>query len=359
MKKLKNGFTLIELIVVIAIISILAVVSVVTVKKWITNSEKSKRLADVNLIWKSLKMHKLKKGEYPKPWKAVKLLDSNDKVIWYQWLYDESVLDQWVDVNQIPTDPQNKKYYTFTTILNPQLWYEVWTIQDNVPIIQWEMPGGYYKPDWQPKFPRPLSLVNKETNEFISEDNMWTGAIIALDTDSLATGNIEWEWDYIVAPILSGSNDEGPVWTWGLWWAIPEDMWWWEEWWWWGWWSWDTTPDSYAFTDVTEAELSTVYTWQMTVAWMWAWASTWVSITAWTLFKNDVNIWTSGTGQNWDVFKIELTSSASNTTAVDSIMTIWGVSDTYTITTKAGAILALDFNNEPAGPITCTSCTSY
>lgn len=108
--------------------------------------------------------------------------------------------------------------------------------------------------------------------------------------------------------------------------------------------AWDTTPAAFAFTDVTDAALSTVQT------------ATPVQITsinyptAVTATGGTAAICTGATVGTCGTFSAspgnvalnqyvsaQHTSSGSNSTAVDTVVTVGGVSDTFTSTTVAGA----------------------
>jgi hypothetical protein len=100
----------------------------------------------------------------------------------------------------------------------------------------------------------------------------------------------------------------------------------------------DTTPNAFSFPPVTNAPLSTVETSDpITVAGMDPGASAAVSITGGTYSKNS-GAFTSanGTAQNGDTFAVKQTSSASNSTETDVVLTIGGVSGTFRVTTLAG-----------------------
>ena len=97
----------------------------------------------------------------------------------------------------------------------------------------------------------------------------------------------------------------------------------------------DTTPDAFVFIDVTDAVLSTVYTSNdITVSGIGVYAS--ISITGGE-YRINGGVWTSvaGTVGNGDSVRVRGTSSVSYSTAVDVVLTIGGVSDTYSITTEA------------------------
>lgn len=97
----------------------------------------------------------------------------------------------------------------------------------------------------------------------------------------------------------------------------------------------DSTPDAFVFTDITGATRSTQYTSNaITVAGVDADAD--ITITGGTYSKNG-GAYTSdaGTVSSSDDISVRVTSSGSYSTAVDAVLTIGGVSDTYTVTTSA------------------------
>jgi len=98
------------------------------------------------------------------------------------------------------------------------------------------------------------------------------------------------------------------------------------------------TPDAFSFTDVTDAELSTSYESNaITVAGISA--PTPISITGGEYSIND-GAYTSadGTVSNGQTVKVRLTSSANYSMTRDATLTIGGVSDTFSVTTKAFTI---------------------
>ena len=95
----------------------------------------------------------------------------------------------------------------------------------------------------------------------------------------------------------------------------------------------DTTPTAFTFTDINDADLSTVYTSNtITVAGINSPAD--ITITGGTYSKNGgAYTANAGTVINGDTVTMRVTSSASYSTPVDAVLTIGGVSDTYTVTT--------------------------
>jgi hypothetical protein len=95
----------------------------------------------------------------------------------------------------------------------------------------------------------------------------------------------------------------------------------------------DTVPSSFVFTDVTGATTSTVYTSDtVTIAGLTGTAT--IRITGGTYSKNGGGyVSSAGMITNGNTVAVRITSSASYSTAVNAVVTIGGVSDTYTVTT--------------------------
>lgn len=100
----------------------------------------------------------------------------------------------------------------------------------------------------------------------------------------------------------------------------------------------DTTPDAFDFTPVTGADRSTLYVSNIvTIAGINAAAA--VAVTGGEYRKNG-GAWTTsaGTVVAGDTLQVRGTSSASYTADVNVTLTVGGVADTYTITTKADPV---------------------
>jgi hypothetical protein len=98
----------------------------------------------------------------------------------------------------------------------------------------------------------------------------------------------------------------------------------------------DTTPNPFTFTDVTNAALSTLITSDtLTITGITDPAS--ISVSGGGEYSINSGAWTSAattisSGQN---VRVRITSSALNSTAVNAVLTIGGVSDTFTVTTES------------------------
>ena len=110
----------------------------------------------------------------------------------------------------------------------------------------------------------------------------------------------------------------------------------------------DGTPDAFSFTDVTNASLSTLETSNtITVSGINTTVSASISGDASSQVQQNGGAWGSGplTVSNGDTLTVRHTSSPSNSTAVNTTLTIGGVSDTFTSTTVAATSSA----GEPFG----------
>jgi len=96
----------------------------------------------------------------------------------------------------------------------------------------------------------------------------------------------------------------------------------------------DSVPDVFTFTNIVNAELSTNYTSVITVSGIDTGSI--ISVTGGE-YKIGTGNYTSATGvvYNGDIITASGTSSSSYSTANSEVVTIGGVSETYSITTKA------------------------
>lgn len=96
----------------------------------------------------------------------------------------------------------------------------------------------------------------------------------------------------------------------------------------------DTTPDAFSFTDQGGvARSSTITSAPITVTGITAAAAITVSGGTYDINGSGVFVSTPGTVNNGDTVRAQHTSSANYSTAVDTPITIGGVSDTFTSTT--------------------------
>lgn len=110
----------------------------------------------------------------------------------------------------------------------------------------------------------------------------------------------------------------------------------------------DTVPDAFAFTDQTGLELSTI-TESNTITVAGINIPVLVEIASGEYSKNG-GAYTSldGTAALGDTFKVRVTTSGSYLTGVDTTLTIGGVSDTFTATTKVSDAVPIAWSNTEA-----------
>lgn len=109
----------------------------------------------------------------------------------------------------------------------------------------------------------------------------------------------------------------------------------------------DGTPDPFYFLDVTDAELSTLYT-SNSILVNGINMPTEISISAGEYRINGTGTWytsasTGITVVNEDTVEVRQTSSGSYDTATDVTLTVGGVSDTYTVTTRVAADVTVNY----------------
>ena len=114
--------------------------------------------------------------------------------------------------------------------------------------------------------------------------------------------------------------------------------------------SYDTTPDVFAFTDVTGATIGTVYTSDpVTIAGIDAPAT--ISVSGGSYSINSTASFTTapGTVASGDLVRARVTSSGSASTAVAATVTIGGVSDAFDVTTASGSSYLVSEGFETTG----------
>lgn len=103
----------------------------------------------------------------------------------------------------------------------------------------------------------------------------------------------------------------------------------------------DTTPDAFSFTDQTGvATSSTITSAAITVTGIDAAAAITITGGTYDINSSGTFVSTEGTVNNGDTVRARHTSSASYLTAVNTVVTIGGVSDTFTSTTRSDPALA-------------------
>ena len=102
MKKRKEAFTLVELIIVVVIIAILATIAFLTLGQYPQEARDVKRLSDKNNIEKALEIYRAQKGSYPR----------FDTYEWKTVFWTGALNELNGTISTLPRDPLTKKLYT-------------------------------------------------------------------------------------------------------------------------------------------------------------------------------------------------------------------------------------------------------
>lgn len=120
-KKNKNAFTIVELVIVIVIIITLSTIWFVSYISQLEDSRNAVRISDMGNMKMSLKNHKLKNASYPVPANSFDI--TNSWTIIKQWFLNEEVYTQ--EIIKKPTDPLVEwQYYTYS-VTNNKLFFQV------------------------------------------------------------------------------------------------------------------------------------------------------------------------------------------------------------------------------------------
>ena len=102
MKREKEAFTLVELIIVVVIIAILATIAFLTLGQYPQEARDVKRLSDKNNIEKALEIYRAQKGSYPR----------FDTYEWKTVFWTGALNELNGTISTLPRDPLTKKPYT-------------------------------------------------------------------------------------------------------------------------------------------------------------------------------------------------------------------------------------------------------
>ncbi len=130
----KQGFTLVELIIVIAVIAILAVAAFMMLTKWLSASRDSRRLGDVSVVKKALQISVIdpeSTGLYPMPdadddlGGVVATGTINWQILTYRWVVGSWVVSSMDELTQAPRDPSDNTQYILYGITANRKEYQV------------------------------------------------------------------------------------------------------------------------------------------------------------------------------------------------------------------------------------------
>ncbi len=128
----KQGFTLVELIIVIAIIAVLATSAFMMLTKWLSRSRDARRLSDLDVIHKSLEIWLVDMDNTssvdPMPDDSREV--SLDGTIWYQGIVGTGVVEMVPSLVKTPIDP-NGQYYVYSLMKSNKKIYQVATLLEH------------------------------------------------------------------------------------------------------------------------------------------------------------------------------------------------------------------------------------
>jgi len=114
MKKIKLGFTLVELIVVITILSILWTIAFFTYNNYSSSSKDSVKVYNVKNITKTLELFSLDKWFFPEPDNS-RIITYSWARLWDQWDFWKSVFTNVWKISYIPKSEWNNYTYSITS----------------------------------------------------------------------------------------------------------------------------------------------------------------------------------------------------------------------------------------------------
>lgn len=233
----KNGFTLVELIIVITILAILATISFISFKNYSWNARDGNRIATLKSIEKWLNLYTIKAWEYPNPDEFINI-STGSYILIKQWVIWKNIT-QIIKLNKEVKDPKDDNFYIYSTSYNKQIfqlgtyleennissyisktyanidytnryfysiWNQVWIIMKNDWTPVWKEDGI----DWN------LELWNENTTQykvfFSNNSHSWTisGTWSSLtqiiqETQSISTNTPSQDWE---TPWISCNENE-------------------------------------------------------------------------------------------------------------------------------------------------------
>ena len=113
-KKQKQGFTLVELIVVITILSILWLIAFISLQWYSKAARDSARISDISRIKTSLELFQIEAWKYPEPTWVTDMTYSGTIAAWHQGSFWNSTFRNVESLDNIPQDPVTDSEYTYS-----------------------------------------------------------------------------------------------------------------------------------------------------------------------------------------------------------------------------------------------------
>lgn len=118
MKKIKNAFTLVELIIVITIVSILSALLWISFEWYVSSARDSVRMSDIKTAFWWLSIYKIKTWNYPNPDNSIQIKAGNILLniqgeLWWN-------TKQIISLKGKAQDPKDKSNYIYSISSNLQ-----------------------------------------------------------------------------------------------------------------------------------------------------------------------------------------------------------------------------------------------
>lgn len=161
MKKIKNAFTLVELIIVITIVSILSTLLWISFEWYVSSARDSVRMSDIKTAFWWLSIYKIKTWNYPNPDNSIQIKAGNILLniqgeLWWN-------TKQIISLNGKAQDPKDKSNYIYSISSNLQKAQLMWYLEktDNFSHISFI----------EETFANEISYLERQT--FIYGDKLW------------------------------------------------------------------------------------------------------------------------------------------------------------------------------------------
>ncbi|MDD3646273.1 MAG: prepilin-type N-terminal cleavage/methylation domain-containing protein [Candidatus Gracilibacteria bacterium] len=141
MKKHKQAFTLVELIVVITVLAILATIAFISLSGYSQDARNSVRASDVKNIDKSLQLYLIKNRIYPEP-ENPQTVSYSGETVYLQGTFGDSPYKEVGNLSDIPLDPLTNEQYIYS-ITAKKNEYEILVIYEGVIVMTTPQPSPY------------------------------------------------------------------------------------------------------------------------------------------------------------------------------------------------------------------------
>ncbi len=174
MKKFKNAFTLVELIVVITILAILSTIAFVSYSWYSRWARDTNRISSLSMIWKAMEVYSMS-SDLPLPENYVEIRDESN-IVAYQWDLSKQILWK-IGYHEEGLDPKDEVSYTYYLSNNLKDYQLMWFLEE--PYQEWSSANLIINNSFA------LDYSNRYT--FLFWKKLWTFT----DINNIAIQNIE------------------------------------------------------------------------------------------------------------------------------------------------------------------------